>query len=229
MATTTTTTATMDDGLNDTSPSLSPRNTILTSSPRTSLLLGELDNTNNNTGEKHASPINTPNQTKKKENSTDEHDNETNGNNISEDYLGFSDESNVSLTAEARKDQAIREAELMNILFKRVEKFVKDNEQGDMNRFQNRVGNVPTNPPDFSLWVAGALPMGLYNAGIHQEIAQLQIQVLTSRNVQKRLKLATYIAATCIDCAQRRSKVQFWIIVTIIAIALFFEFVNGRE
>jgi len=98
-----------------------------------------------------------------------------------------------------------------------------------MAHFEDRVGHVPTNPADFSLWVAGALPMRLLNTGIHQEIIQLQMQILTSRNVQKRLKLATYLTSNCIECAQRRSKVQFWIIVTIVAMALLFEFINGTQ
>ncbi|ETO24289.1 hypothetical protein RFI_12866 [Reticulomyxa filosa] len=138
------------------------------------------------------------------------------------------DDNDWSLGGSVCKDEALKEAQLMSALLKKVEKFVQNNEREDMNQFQNRVGNVPTNPADFSLWVAGALPMRLHNTGVYQEIAQMQIQILSSRNIQKRLRLAMHLTATCIECAQKRSKVQFWIIVTIIAMALLFEFINGR-
>ncbi|ETO36411.1 hypothetical protein RFI_00651, partial [Reticulomyxa filosa] len=146
-----------------------------------------------------------------------------------------SEDDRLALMMRVRKDQALKEAELMNVLLKKVEKFVRNNEHCDMNRFQNRVGNVPTNPAHFSLWVAGKTFLKycvLQNETLSDItiiiIMLLQLQILTSRNVQERLKLATYLAATCIECAQRRSKVQFWIIVTIIVMALLFEFVNSR-
>ncbi len=103
------------------------------------------------------------------------------------------------LTSSHTTSAMMREAQLMEKVVSQVAQFVKESSgDGSLTAFEHRVGATPTNPGDFSLWVAGALPARLHSDGIHKEICQLQMQILRSRNVEERLKLCCMLATRCI-------------------------------
>lgn len=121
----------------------------------------------------------------------------------------------------------LKESDMMDKLLLSVERFI-EHEESNKDAFYKRVGYPPKNIAKFSLWIAGVLPRRLsQSGGTNIEISQLQLQILVSRNVSHRLKLAQNLATLCIQCSQKRSKVQFWIIVCIIGLAILYELLNG--
>ena len=122
---------------------------------------------------------------------------------------------------------ALAESDMMDKLLLSVDKFILQ-EESNKELFYNRVGEPPKNISSYSLWVAGSLPRRLSQShGINIEISQLQLQILVSRDVSERLQLAQNLATICIQCSQKRSKVQFWIIISIIGLAILYELLNG--
>ena len=152
---------------------------------------------------------------------TNDNNNNNNNNNNDNNY-----------TEERKETEALKESDMMDKLLLLVSRFIEQ-EESNKDIFYKRVGYPPKNISSFSLWIAGALPRKLSQSGGYNssntniEIQQLQLQILVSRNVKERLELAHNLAILCIQCSQKRSKVQFWIIVCIIGLAILYELLNG--
>ena len=99
---------------------------------------------------------------------------------------------------------------------------------GNREVFYQRAGRPPDDSSQFAFWIAGTLPRWTYRSGAsHVEVSQLQMQILESRAVSERLRLAQSLASLCVQCTEKRSKVQFWIIASIIGMAVLYELFNG--
>ena len=64
---------------------------------------------------------------------------------------------------------------------------------------------------------------------INQDLCKLQMDILRSRLVIQRLRKGKVLASFCIEHSRKRSRVQFYIIVTIVALAVLYEFFNGQS
>lgn len=125
--------------------------------------------------------------------------------------------------------ESLSEEELMEQIMDTVDHLaVQKRSGGNRELFYQRAGHPPSDISQFGFWIAGTLPRWTYQSGAsHVEISQIQLRILMSRDSSERLRLAHSLAILCTKCSERRSKLQFWIIAGIIAIAVLYELFNG--
>ena len=123
----------------------------------------------------------------------------------------------------------IQSSQSFNTLLNLLEQFITS-EKIEKNAFYNKFGVPPKNINDFTLWISGTVPIKLTESGnVNYGISNLQQNIYKSKNVYDRLEMGIKLVRLCIKTSEKRSKVQFWIIIVIMILVIIYEFIDGYK